>query len=340
MKHNTKVTSIIVIMFIVSMLIGFVVIDSYDQFFGKTAQRIAQEKNITLEKPEISFVQGAVPPPMEFKRTIDVVNILVSILIAIAIGVVLFFFLSKIRINLVIKGWFTVVIFICLTIALTLIFYRILGHTSLMNLFGKKFLLAEVIAVPLAAVLTYFKIKKMNILVHNFTELLIYPGLAVIFVPLLNIWAAAILLIIISIYDMIAVWQTKHMQAMAKYQINNLKIFTGFFLPYAGKKDKVKIEHIKVQLKKIKSEKKKEQFLKNKKIKLNIAALGGGDVAFPMIFIGTILLARGFWPAFVVMLTTALALALLLIFAKKGKFYPAMPFLSAGCFLGLLLILL
>ncbi|MEM2089712.1 MAG: presenilin family intramembrane aspartyl protease [Candidatus Pacearchaeota archaeon] len=343
MKHNVKITIIIIAMFTISMLIGLLVINSYDKYFGKTAQKIekeAKERNITIEKPEISIVQETVPPPMELKRTIDIISVLVSIAIALAIAVGLFFLLSKIKIHLVIKGWFAIVVFICLVVSITLIFYHFIGFYALLDFFGKKISVAELLALPIAFVLTFLKVKKKSIIAHNISELLIYPGLAVIFVPLLNVIAASILLVLISIYDMIAVWKTKHMQAMAKFQIERLKIFTGFFLPYASKKDKIKIERIKTKLKKIKSKKKREDFLKRQKIKINLAVLGGGDVAFPLIFAGTVLLKYGLTSALTVIATTVLALALLLIFAKKGKFYPAMPFLSVGCFFGLLLIVL
>ncbi|UCD20606.1 MAG: hypothetical protein JSW08_02405 [archaeon] len=341
MKHNVKVTVIILVMFLISMFIGLAVIGSYDNFFGKSAQEAAKEKNVSVEKPELSFVVETVPEPIEFKRTIDVVSVIVSILIAIAIAVGLFFLLTRLRINVVLKGWFTVIVFICLVIALTMILYSVMGGPkSLFTLFGRTVALGEVIAIPLAAFLTYFKIKKRDMIAHNLSELLIYPGIAVIFVPILNVLAAAILLILISVYDMIAVWKTKHMQALAKYQITHLKIFSGFFLPYAGKKEKAKIKRIRSKAKAMKSKKKREIFLKKQKVNLNVAALGGGDVAFPLIFIGTILITHGFLPALTVVLTTLLALGLLLFFAKKGKFYPAMPFLSAGCFLGLLLILI
>ena len=68
-----------------------------------------------------------------------------------------------------------------------------------------------------------------NLYIHNLTELLIYPGLAGVFVPLLSIWTMIFLLVLISVYDMWAVWHSGIMQKMAKYQINKLKIFSGFF---------------------------------------------------------------------------------------------------------------
>ena len=45
-----------------------------------------------------------------------------------------------------------------------------------------------------------------------------------------------ILLVVISIYDMWAVWKSGIMQKMAKYQMDELKIFSGFYVPYASKR--------------------------------------------------------------------------------------------------------
>jgi presenilin-like A22 family membrane protease len=205
-------------------------------------------------------------------------------------------------------------------------------------LFGKKVLVAEAAAVLLALALTYYKIVRRNILIHNFTELLIYPGLAVVFLPMLNWIAAAILLVAISIYDMWAVWKSKYMIKLAKFQMNHMKIFAGFMVPYIRKKDRIKIQQMKAVALKKKTKGRKKG--KEMSVRVEVAALGGGDVAFPLIFAGTILLAFGWLAAIITILCTTVALALLLAFSQKGKFYPAMPFLSAGCFLGLLIVLL
>jgi presenilin-like A22 family membrane protease len=199
-----------------------------------------------------------------------------------------------------------------------------------------------IIALPLAL----FKMFKRNFIIHNLTELLIYPGIATIFVSILNFWTAIILLVIISFYDMWAVWRSGIMQKMAKYQMNNLKVFAGFFVPYISK-------NIRMRLKKLRRNKK----FKDKKIKVNVAILGGGDVIFPIITSGVILTSAriGTLPSFlsnlakplfgVPGLITALAviagatlgLTLLFMFSKKKKFYPAMPFITAGIFIGLIL---
>ena len=85
------------------------------------------------------------------------------------------------------------------------------------------------------------------------------------------------------------------------------------------------------------------------KVQRKNAILGGGDVAFPLLFAGVVmesLIVQGlskagaFYQSLIITATTAIALALLFFFAKKDKFYPAMPFISAGCFIGYLIVLL
>ena len=64
------------------------------------------------------------------------------------------------------------------------------------------------------------------------------------------------------------------------------------------------------------------------------AILGGGDIAFPLLFSGVILKTMGFLPAIITSLTAAIALLILFVAAEKKKFYPAMPFITLGCFIG------
>ena len=110
------------------------------------------------------------------------------------------------------------------------------------------------------------------------------------------------------------------------YQINKLKFFTGFFVPYLGKKEKALLEKAK------KSEKPED---KDKKIKVNVAILGGGDVIFPIILAGVVFNTLGLLQALIISIGATLALAFLFYISKKGKFYPAMPFISVGCFAAL-----
>lgn len=297
MKHKLMIVAILLGMFLVTQAIGLYVVNHYSQ--------------------------NVLPYGMEPPEGVDPASFFPSIVIAFIFAIVLFFLLTKFKVEFILKLWFFVVIVFALGIAFYSIITYKLGFERL--IFGQIPLVATIIALPLA----FFKIFNRNMLVHNSTELLIYPGIAAVFAPLLNLWTLVLLLILISIYDAWAVWHSGIMQKMAKYQINTLKIFSGFFIPYVSKKQRQLIKNIKKNFKK--SE------LENKKIKVNVAILGGGDVIFPIISAGVVLKTLGLWPAIFVIIGAALGLSYLLFFSEKKKFYPAMPFISAGIFLGILL---
>ena len=219
------------------------------------------------------------------------------------------------------RAWFFVVI--CLALGLTL--------NAVFSLIGIP--MPGIFALAIGVILGYFKVFKRNIILHNLTELLIYPGIAAVFASILNIFTLITLLILIAVYDVWAVWHSGVMQKMAKYQIDSVKVFGGFFIPYASKKikDKIKFLRQKYQNKNI-----PRAVIKKHKIKVNLAILGGGDIVFPIISAGVILKAWGLVPALTVVLFSFLALLYLFIFAKKKKFYPAMLYLSPGIILGIL----
>jgi len=79
------------------------------------------------------------------------------------------------------------------------------------------------------------------------------------------------------------------------------------------------------------------------------AILGGGDIAFPLLFSVAVLnhlleqgigMPNALYLTLIIAATATISLAALLFGAKKDHFYPAMPFLAAGCFIGLGIILL
>ena len=289
MKHKSTIVFILMGMFLVTQFIGLYVVNHYNQ-----------------EDNQLPY--GLEPP--QLKEDKDFFTIFPSIIIAFIIAVVLFFLLTRFKIEFILKLWFLLVIVMALALAI--------------NAFFPKFQYISILALAIAIPLALIKVFNRNLIVHNATELLIYPGIAAIFVPLLNIWTIIILLVLISIYDMWAVWKSKIMQKMAKYQMNTLKIFSGFFVPYLSKKQRQSIKKL------------NKKDLRKKKIKVNIAILGGGDVIFPIITAGVMLKTLGLWPAIFVILGAALGLGYLFIRSEKKKFYPAMPFISAGIFLGML----
>jgi len=331
MKHKPKITLLILVMFLIAQLIGLCLINSYEKYYGSKVNETREkaiEKGIEVVEPNVSITKEIIPEKIEIKKPLDAATITFNIMIAIVIVLFLLLLLSYIGTTTLIKIWFVTVVFICLSIALTLIF-KPLFPFALFSVGGKTFSVSELAGISLGGFLTFLKFKKRNVMVHNCTELLIYPGFALIFLPLLNWMAATLLLLLISVYDVIAVWKTKHMVKLAKFQIKKLKMFTGFFIPYIRDKE---IEKLK-KLKKLKKTK------KGKKLKVDVAVLGGGDIAFPLLFSGTLFISFGFLASLISVIFSTLGLAFLLFTAEKHKPYPAMPFITAGCLLSLAIIL-
>jgi len=306
MKHNIKITLLLLAMFVVTQFIGLFVIYQYapkEILINGTIQ------NVSNTLPE--WIQPQEKPSPQDSG--------IMIVFAFAIALALLLFLSKINAAWVLKGWFFIVVLLALSIAINA--FVILGLSD--NTLAISF----IIALPFA----YWKIFQRNFVVHNLTELLIYPGIAALFVPMLNILTIVILLILISIYDIYAVWHAGFMQKMARYQIEHLKIFSGFFVPYTSKKHRAQIQLVKAA----KTEAKKKKLSKN--IKVSVALLGGGDIVFPIITAGVVLMFWGFIPSLFVIAGALTGLTYLLFFAEKGKFYPAMPYITAGIFVGMII---
>lgn len=317
MKHKLKITLLLLAMFLAAQLIGLAVIQAYSTpikqiVFNETTQQFEE----VITSPTIPYRMQ--PPEIEPR------DFFPSFIMAIIIAIILILFLTKIKAKILLKAWFFTVVLLTIGISLNAFIFKLfVGPTAL---------LAIILALPLAV----YKVFERNLVVHNLTELLVYPGIAVVFVPLLNIWFALALLVLISIYDIYAVWHAKFMQKLAMFQIKQLHVFTGFFIPYVSKKEAIKIEKLKALARK-KGKPEAERRLKKARIKVNLAMLGGGDITFPLIFAGVVLRATGLLPALFIVIATTISLLLLFVSAKRGKFYPAMPFLGAGCVAGWLL---
>ena len=293
MKHPYKLTIIILLMFIITQFIGLFVVGHY------------------LDNPN-TIPYGMGVSEQELEQTTYAGNF-TSILIAFVIAIFLFLLLKKIRAKFVMRTWFFIVIMIALGISFSAFLSYLLPEFKYIGF------MALILALPL----TLSKVYSQNILSHNFTELLIYPGIAAIFVPLLNVGFLIGLLVLISLYDAWAVWKSGFMLKMAKFQMENVKVFGGFMVPYLSKKQRKKVKEWK---------KLPKAQLEKKRIRVNLAILGGGDVVFTMIAAGVMLKTLGIWSALLVLLGAILALSYIFFFGKK-KAYPAMPFISTGIFI-------
>lgn len=293
MKHPITPAVSIIVLFLVAQVLGLITLSAYMQkdALGKTSFREVMIGDVELERPETSG-----------SETVILIGV------AVLLGTLLMFFLMWLNWPWIWKTWFTLAVTGCLTIALA-------GF------------IPSVQAFWIALALAIWRTLRPNIIIHNLTEIFLYGGLAVLFVPLLTISSASVLLILISIYDAYAVWKSQHMVTLAKFQ-TKAQIFAGMMVPYDGRMPKLEKKNLqaKVTTKQMKSV--------PKQMKAKVAILGGGDVGFPLIFAGTLLGDYGA-TTLVIPVCTTIALSYLMFFGKKDRFYPAMPYLSVGCFVGL-----
>ncbi len=271
------------------------------QFIGIAVlqQYVDQDKSIEQHKVVFGELPIGERPPLEQNTSY------VTVIFAVLIGTGLAFLLMRYNLIRLWKAWF----FIALLISIFVSF------GAFMPIW---------LAFSLSFVFSSWRILKPNFLIQTGTELFVYPGLAAIFVPLFSLSSISILLVLISIYDAYAVWKSKHMITLAKSQAK-AKIFAGLLVPYSEKENKI-IHHQPKALG-------KEQRVG--KMSIRTAVLGGGDVAFPLLFAGVVFKEIGLWQSLIIPLFAALGLLLLFWKAEEKKFYPAMPFISAGCFIGL-----
>jgi presenilin-like A22 family membrane protease len=251
------------------------------------------------------------------------------LIIGITIGTIIVLVLVKFHKANIWRYWFFLAVWMALSISI--------------GVFVKsKIIFNYDVAMFIALLLAIWKIWKPNIIIHNITEVLVYSGLAVLLVPLFDVFWAIMLLVAISLYDMYAVWKSKHMVKMAKFQTKS-NIFAGLMIPYKLKGAQMQKSSINGKVSK------KLDTSTISKAKPKTAILGGGDVVFPLILTGAVmegLLREGltksqaFMQSSIMILTTTIALALLFFFAKKDRFYPAMPFVTAGCLIGWIIVLL
>ena len=284
MKHALRITVLLIFLFLLTQIVGLKIISNYI-----TVKEVVKEETVIVDGEEIvkqivvkEEVFDELPYGIErpdIKEKTSYLQIIFAIVLATAIAMILL----KFQAMRLWKLWFFLSVFFTLLIAF--------------NAF-----VSQIFALIFALAFALMKTFKNNVFVHNFSELFIYGGLAVIFVPGVNIVSIIVILFLISIYDYIAVWKTKHMVKLAKFQVK-IKLFAGLMIPYGNKS----------------------------------AILGGGDMGFPLLFSGVLFKIYG-WTALIAVFTSTIALAYLLFKSEKGKYYPAMPFLTVGCLIGYVII--
>jgi len=295
MKHTFAITIILVTIFFFAQVAGLVIVNEYVDI------QATEETGKTVINEGAYNITGFHPPPVQNES-----NTWIFILGAVLFGTVLVLIIIKFRSQRLWKLWFFLSVIICLTVALAPFVQKVIPRGALY------------VTLAITGVLTYIKVFRPNIIVHNLTEIFLYGGLAALIVPVINVQSASLLLIGISLYDMYAVWKSKHMVSMAKFQAES-RIFAGLMLTYQKPGEKIELTTDNEGEGKPKS-----------------AILGGGDIAFPLLFSGAVMkTTASFVNPLIISATATIALAALLTKGQSNKFYPAMPFISAGCFIGL-----
>lgn len=316
MKHTMRITLLLIAFFVISQLVGLAIVSQYINI-----QESAKTKGTVLNE-EIYIVE---PPKVENE---SMSWIAISLMIMVATAIVLL--LVKFKQRKVWKAWFL----LSVTVALSLAFAPFLWALNKTYLPGIMNLWIYA-TLCLALALAVYKIYRPNPVIHNLTEIFIYGGIAALLVPIINLFSAIILLVIISLYDMYAVWKSKHMVSMAKFQSES-KVFAGLMVRYDTRSGKV----LKEMPSPPKPSKRHTAGPATNATKTvgggRSAILGGGDIAFPLIFSGALMkYTGGFGAALIVTAFAAAGLYTLFMLAEKDKFYPAMPPVTFGCFVGL-----
>lgn len=309
MKHSLKITLFLIGLFIVSQYVGIAILSSYLSVDENGDQQF-DALPFDVERPQTEGISSSI-----------------FIIAAVLIGTVLALLILKYKLFLFWKVWLLLAVWTSMTFA----------FAGMFN---------EQLAILCAAVLAVWKIFKPNVVVHNLTELFIYAGIAAMLVPIMNMSAAFVMLVAISLYDFWAVFHSKHMVTLAQSQ-QEAQVFSGLHIEY--ERDEHKSSHAKKNTKQKKAGKVTANTAKiNKTLaktthasgEKQSAILGGGDIAFALLFTGVVLKEFGLLASLIIPVFTTASLAYLLLSSKKNKFYPAMPFISVGCLVGYLIVLM
>jgi presenilin-like A22 family membrane protease len=153
-------------------------------------------------------------------------------------------------------------------------------------------------ALPMAFLVSWLKLREDDDFWHNLSEILLYGGAVAVISPMFNPATSLILLAIIAFYDIYSVNYSKHMVKMAKAQTRT-GVFPGLVINKGGKDQSV---------------------------------LGGGDIAFPLLFASAFIKTPLI--SLAVVLSAFAGLFFLLTNSQKGKYYPAMPVLTVSSVTG------
>jgi len=199
----------------------------------------------------------------------------------------------------------------------------VVGIAFLLNLWMGRMmgLSGEFLGMILAAILIYKYLIQSSVLTHNFTMALGLAGVGVLLGLRMEPWWIALLLIIFSVYDFIAVYKTKHMTEMAKEMMKH-NVILGLVIPQ-------KVSDFWINVKQIQPGR-------------GFMILGSGDVAFPLLFCVS-LIPEGVISALIVAIFSMIGFFVtfgLFIGQRTRKPIPALPPIAFFSIIGFLITIL
>ena len=217
----------------------------------------------------------------------------------------------------------TVLIFLAIKVFKKGIFFRIfigsLIFFGCLIVFGA--FMPDIPAIVLTIACIYFYYRRPKVITQNIAIGLAICGAGVILGLSITVWQVLILLAVLSVYDIIAVWKTKHMIKLFE-GLAEKGVIMALIIPS-------KISNIRADLRQVKSG---EEFL----------LLGTGDIAFPIIF-AVSALKYSIWSSIAVILGALLGLSFIHFFfiaKKERKPIPALPPIAVGSAIGFFISLL
>ena len=196
------------------------------------------------------------------------------------------------------------------------LFAAIYGTLVILPLF-----VPDILALLIIGLLIYFWFKSPTVALHDLLMVLSMAGIGAMFGLSFEPRIVIIVLIVLSVYDFIAVYKTKHMVRMAKSMIERGVIMGIIVAP--------KVSDFWQDTRKIKPG---GRFM----------ILGGGDIVFPLIFSAS-LISQGIVSALIVALFGLLGLIVsfaFFILSKKREPIPALPPIALFAILGYIITLL
>src|SRR3989338_7410247 len=321
MKHTFKVTLLLALIFFVAQIVGLAIIKEYistEEYIDPETkavvkQVVSEDLPYNLERPEIE----------ESTSYIWIIS-------AVIIGTLLLLTIIKFRKKINIIIWWILLIVLILDAIFT--FFNIIKFVENLEL-KLYFIIRLLIEIILLYILIRLK-EKFDVWKLWFF-LAVFSTMSIAFAAFMPQALAIILAFILAL--------TKIYKPTTI--LNN---FTEIFIYGGLAAIFVPVISLLVPYGKGKGIAAEGKGIMKDKEKGRIAVLGGGDIGFPLLFAGAVMkelmLANpepiGFLKTLIIPVFVTFALIYLLITGEKDRFYPAMPYLSVGCVLGYLAILL